>query len=61
MKLITSQVASQKSEINALFSKSDDFSNVSIPSPPISPECENEIDESPPTDVELSDQQIKGI
>ena len=30
-----------------------------IPSPLVSPECENEIDESPPTDVELSDQQIK--
>ena len=53
VKLITTQVASEKSEVNALFSESDDFSNVSIPSPPISPECENEIDESPPTAVEL--------
>ena len=59
MKLITGQVTSQKSEVNALFSESDDFSNVSIPLPLVSPECESEIDESPLTDVELRDQQIK--
>ena len=59
VKLISSQVASQKSDVNASFSELDDFSNVSIPSPPVSPECENEIDDGESTDVELSDQQIK--
>ena len=59
VKLISSQVASQKSDVNALFSELDDYSNVSTPSPPISPECENEIDDGESTDVELSDQKIK--
>ena len=59
VKLISSQVAHQKSDVNASFSELDDFSNVFIPLPPISPECENEIDDGESTDVELSDKQIK--
>ena len=38
VKPISSQVSSQKSDVNASFSESDDFSSVSIPSPPISPQ-----------------------
>ena len=53
---------SQKSDANALFGESDNFSTVSIPYPPISPHSVNDIndlDDPQSTDVELTDKEIK--
>ena len=62
VKLISSQVSSQKSDVNASFSESDDVSNVSVPLPPISPQSVNDTNDAEhpqSTDVELSDKEIK--